>query len=121
MGERRCTPCLAPEALDQPIVARTSTAENLEGYIPVQNLIMCQINIGHPTTAQRPIGVVACIQDLAHGVIVAARQLFCLLLLVIEPVVTCLFTETPPASLRSNHHNLWGCKIMDPQLIVWSM
>jgi hypothetical protein len=77
--ERRGAPGFALEALDEGFVVRVALPEDLERYVPAQNLVAGQVHLGHSSASQEIPRDVAAIDEGsphdAHG-ITDARRLF---------------------------------------------
>ena len=58
---------LALEALDELLVARVAGAHHLEGHVPVEDVVVRQVYVGHATAAQRLDQPVTIVYELLHG------------------------------------------------------
>src|SRR3712207_8988779 len=79
VGEGGDAPRLAPEALHQPLIISVLTPEDLQGYVPVEDFIVSEVDLGHPPRAYGPL---ACVRSEEHTSELQSRQyLVCRLLL----------------------------------------
>jgi hypothetical protein len=76
VGKGRCALGLALEALDELLVALVAGAHHLQGHVPIEDVVVGQVHVGHAAASERLQEPVTVVYELLHepGIINAVSR-----------------------------------------------